>query len=197
MLLVQQNVLKNCVKALIEKKMNSIHVSVKAIAIILLMFFTHFSHAKDDVKNSQSDITQKSGVNEKTYKANDDIEKESISNHVDIGASNYLQMLLGLFFIVAFIFSIAWLIKRMGTLSPSHSSNLKIIAGLNVGQREKIIVVQIMDEQILVGVTQSNIQLLSKLENNIPSQPYSAAGGFQDKLTSAMQGFKKKTSGDK
>ena len=102
-------------------------------------------------------------------------------------------MLFGLFVIVAFIFAVAWLIKRMGTLNPNHSTNLKIVAGLSVGQREKIVVVQVMDEQFLVGITQSNIQLLNKLEQSIPVQNTPSLGGFQEKLHSAMSNFTKKS----
>ena len=113
-----------------------------------------------------------------------------LKKNSSVDASDYLKMVVGLFFIVGFIFTIAWLIKRMGTLNPNHNQNLKVIAGLTVGQREKIIVLQVMDEQLLVGVTQSNIQLLSKLETPLEQPKNTSMSGFQKKLQSALNGYK-------
>ncbi len=137
--------------------------------------------------------TDKEAIQTKANKAG--IETNSIDtleNHSQIGAANYLQMIMGLFGIIVFIFAIAWLIKRMGSLNPVHSNNLKVVAGLNVGQREKIIVVQVMDEQLLVGVTQSNIQLLSRLEQPLPNKDASSLGGFHEKFQAAISGLKNK-----
>ncbi len=122
---------------------------------------------------------------------------DSLENHSQIGVSNYLQMIAGLLGIVVFIFAIAWIIKRTGTLNPAHSTNLKVVAGLNVGQREKIIVVQVMDEQLLVGVTQTNIQLLSKLEQPMSESNFQTFGGFQEKLQAAITGLKNKKTENK
>jgi len=116
--------------------------------------------------------------------------EKNIEKHTDIGVTNYIQMLLGLFFIIAFIFAIAWVIKRMGNFNPTNTAQLKVIAGLNVGQKEKIIVVEVMQEQLLLGVTQSNINFLSKLEQPIDSSQASTGNSFQDKLQSAVQGFR-------
>ncbi len=116
--------------------------------------------------------------------------EDGLQSSTHIGVSNYLQMILGLFGVVAFIFVIAWLAKRMGALNSSCSANLKVVAGLNVGHREKIIVIQIMDKQLLVGVTQTNIQLLSELEEPISEATPPSFGGFQEKLQAAIVGLK-------
>ena len=115
---------------------------------------------------------------------------DALQSSTHIGVSNYLQMILGLFGVVAFIFAIAWLAKRMGALNPSGSGNLKVVAGLNVGHREKIIVVQVMNKQLLVGVTQTNIQLLSELEEPISEITPPSFGSFQEKLQAAIVGLK-------
>lgn len=174
---------------------------MKLLIIISFMLFMNISLANE--KNNNEVATNKTQTQSDTLQSESkkaritDVAKvdtpKTLKSHTDIGASNYVQMLFGLFAIVVFIFAVAWLIKRMGTLNPNHSSNLKIIAGLSVGQREKIVVIQVMDEQLLVGITQSNIQLLSKLEQPIPEQSMHSLGGFQDKLQSAMNNFKKKT----
>lgn len=179
-------------------------VTKTIIVLISLILLVNISYAKETsnnvteknktaIENTASNQNNTPPENTLATDVSKSTAQSTLENHTEIGASNYVQMLFGLFAIVAFIFGIAWLIKRMGTLNPSHSSNLKIIAGLSVGQREKIVVVQVMDEQLLVGITQSNIQLLSKLEQPIPAPNMHSLGGFQEKLQSAMNSFKKKS----
>jgi len=167
-----------------------VSVNVIIISLILFMQMTYADESKnnDIVTEQQENKFSKGSVDKSEVSSS-----STLKSHTDIGASNYIQMLLGLFFIIAFIFTVAWLIKRMGTMSPSHSNNLKVVAGLNVGQREKIIVLQVMDEQLLVGVTPSNINLLSKLENPIIEKAGSSLNGFQEKLQSAISNFKNDT----
>ena len=165
----------------------------KTIVLIILVSLVSIANAnniKNDTekKNVVTSQSEKLGI-----KPSNQQSKPTLENNSEIGVTNYVQMLFGLFAIIAFIFAVAWLIKRMGTLNPSHSTHLKIVAGLSVGQREKIVVVQAMDEQFLVGITQSNIQLLNKLDKSIPVQNMPTLGGFQEKLQSAMSNFTKKS----
>jgi len=171
--------------------MNRGIVSVNVI-IISLMLFMQMTYADESKNSNIVTVTeqQEKKISKESIAESEVSDSSTLKSHTDIGASNYIQMLLGLFFIIAFIFIVAWFIKRMGTMSPSHSNNLKVVAGLNVGQREKIIVLQVMDQQLLVGVTPSNIQLLSKLENPIIEKAGSSFNGFQEKLQSAISNFK-------
>ena len=176
---------------------------IKTIVIISFMLFLNISHSEDGSTKGNSEKNQdktgqlKSPESKKLSEIKKSPDRKNTSgtlqDNSEIGVTNYIQMLFGLFAIVAFIFAVAWLIKRMGTLNPNHSSHLKIVAGISVGQREKIVVVQVMGEQLLVGITQSNIQLLNKLEKPIPEQGTPSLGGFQDKLQTAMKSFTNKT----
>lgn len=177
------------------------------------MLFVNVTHSADSsiksdgVKNQDKIGLLKSPESKKLseikkspeIKNSSEIKKTSttLQENSEIGVRNYVQMLFGLFAIVAFIFAVAWLIKRLGTLNPNHSSHLKIIAGISVGQREKIVVVQVMGEQLLVGITQTNIQLLNKLEKPIPEQGSPSLGGFQEKLQTAMKNFTNKSNAGK
>ena len=167
-----------------------IRIIIVLISLVSLESIANAGDVKNDTekKNIVTSQTEKLGVKPSSQQS-----KPTLENNAEIGVTNYVQMLFGLFAIVIFIFAVAWLIKRMGTLNPNHSTHLKIVAGLSVGQREKIVVVQVMDEQFLVGITQSNIQLLNKLDKSIPVQNMPTLGGFQEKLQSAMSNFTKKS----
>lgn len=84
-----------------------------------------------------------------------------------IGASSILQIVAGLFLVLAIIIGAGWLLKRYGGIGGMSNANLKVIAGITVGQREKIVIVQAGDVQVLVGIAPGSIRTLHVLENNI------------------------------
>ena len=172
--------------------MNRCNTFITKIIVLISLVLVNIANANDvknntEKKNVVTSQTEKLGIKPPNQQS-----KATLENNAEVGVTNYVQMLFGLFAIITFIFAVAWLIKRMGTLNPNHSAHLKIVAGLSVGQREKIVVIQVMDEQLLVGITQSNIQLLHKLDESIPVQNIPSLGGFQEKLQSAMSNFTKK-----
>ena len=134
------------------------------VVIGLIMIAPNISANSTQLENTKENKTEQNRI---LSESENNKQPKTLESASHIGASDYLQMILGLMLIVAFIFAMSWFIKRLGGLNPNSSHDLKVVAGLSVGQREKIIVVQVLNEQILVGVTQSNIQLLSKLDEPI------------------------------
>ena len=107
-----------------------------------------------------------------------------------IGVGNYLQMFLGLFLIVALIFGMAWLMRRMGNVGGMATENLKVLGGVSVGQREKIVIVQAGETQLLVGVTPGQIRTLHVMDEPIATnlnQKTGSSTGFADKLHAAIK----------
>ncbi|WP_122034136.1 flagellar biosynthetic protein FliO [Aliivibrio sp. EL58] len=83
------------------------------------------------------------------------------SANVDLAAT-----LGSLVFVIALILFFAWLLKRMrvpGVVGGSGSA-MSIVKQLPVGTKERIAVVQVGEEQFLIGITSQNINMLSKLE---------------------------------
>ncbi|XOV79259.1 MAG: flagellar biosynthetic protein FliO [Aestuariibacter sp.] len=93
-------------------------------------------------------------------------------------------MLLSLLLVIAVIFAVAFIVKRFTGL---HSSNgqIKSVASLMVGTRERIAVIQVGDEQHLIGVTPHNINHLAKLDQ--PLTDHATQDKFKSKLASFMQ----------
>lgn len=98
-----------------------------------------------------------------------------------IGAGSYFQMVLGLIFIVALIVGMGWFIRRMGSFNTVASGNLKLLGGLSLGQRERIVLVQVGETQLLVGVGPGQIRTLHVLE-----EPVSMEGGKSQATTSSF-----------
>ncbi|MDH3760599.1 MAG: flagellar biosynthetic protein FliO [Gammaproteobacteria bacterium] len=89
-----------------------------------------------------------------------------------ISSPYLLKLTGGLVLIVALIFVLAWLMKKFNLNQQSQSGLMRIIAGLSVGTRDRIVLLQIGDEQILLGLTPGRIEKLHTL-----AQPLEVPGG--------------------
>lgn len=81
--------------------------------------------------------------------------------------SQLLQVAGGLLLVVITIFALAWLLRRVGMASGVAGSVLRVLGVLSVGQREKLVLVQVGDKQLLVGVTPGSVTTLHVLETPI------------------------------
>ncbi|MUK68509.1 flagellar biosynthetic protein FliO [Aliivibrio fischeri] len=81
--------------------------------------------------------------------------------NVDLAAT-----LGSLIFVIALILFFAWLLKRMRFpgVTGTSGSTMSIVKQLPVGTKERIAVVQVGEEQFLIGITSQNINMLSKLD---------------------------------
>jgi len=114
---------------------------------------------------------------------------QSITNPTSV-----LSIFLSLLLVVAIIFALAYIMRRFN-VTAMGSGQMKVVASMVAGAKEKIMVIQVGDEQHLIGVTSHNISHLSKLEKklDVPSKGMAAtaAGGgdaFKQKLVAAMAG---------
>lgn len=81
-----------------------------------------------------------------------------------MAGESVLSVVLSLILVVAIIFLLAWAMRRMGGTAFKSHSFLKILGGVSMGARERIVLVQVGDEQILLGVAPGRIQTLHKLD---------------------------------
>ena len=82
-----------------------------------------------------------------------------------VGSSmDALNVSLGLIFILVLIFSMAWLVRKMGYSHISGQGQLKLLSTMNLGQKEKIALIQVGQQQLLVGITSQQINTLHVLE---------------------------------
>jgi len=106
---------------------------------------------------------------------------------------NIATTLAALMLVVILILFLAWLVKRMKLPGIQGSDGtLKILRQLPVGQRERIVLLQVGEEQMLVGVTQQNISLLSKLEHPLIMNEVQSGGEFAGQLTKLLKKNDKK-----
>lgn len=86
-------------------------------------------------------------------------------------STGLLQIFAALAFVIALMLALAWLFKRVGPLAHSQHLPMKVIGGLNLGHREKVIVVEVADQWLVLGVTSQQITKLAELEKRELATP--------------------------
>lgn len=107
-----------------------------------------------------------------------------------LALGNAIQMILGLAAVILIIFACAWLFRRYGRLQGGLHAQLKIVGGLSVGPRERLILVQVGSRQLLVGVAPGTLRTLHVLEENIETAKSVHPAGqvpFLDRFTEALR----------
>lgn len=98
------------------------------------------------------------------------------------------QVMSGLVLVIVLIVGMMWLLKRFGGFTGSTNRNIRLIGGINVGTREKIVLVQIGDEQIVLGIAPGSVRKIHILSENIDTEETQEAsdGSFSEKLKKAF-----------
>lgn len=77
------------------------------------------------------------------------------------------QMLLGLLLVIGLIFMLAWLLRRVQQIGPRGNQVIKLIASQALGPRDRLVLVQVGGEQILLGLTAGRITPLHVLKEPV------------------------------
>lgn len=101
-----------------------------------------------------------------------------------LNSGSVMQMLAGLLLVVGLIFLLAWLLKRFTGISGQHRS-LQVVASLSLSAREKLVLVQAGDKQLLLGVAPGRVNLLQSYDQPL-IEPGVAMGEFASKLQQAL-----------
>ncbi|TBU95479.1 flagellar biosynthetic protein FliO [Phytopseudomonas dryadis] len=79
-----------------------------------------------------------------------------------------LQLLLGLLLVIGLIFLLAWLMRRVQRMGPRGSGQvIKIVATQALSPRDRLVLVQIGGEQVLLGLTPGRIASLHVMNEPI------------------------------
>ena len=76
-----------------------------------------------------------------------------------------------LLLVLALIVGLGWLLKRMPGSGFRPAEGMKLVASLNVGARERLVVVEVNNQQLLLGVTAGSINTLHVLPEPLPATP--------------------------
>lgn len=117
---------------------------------------------------------------------------------VSVGPSigGLLQLTFGLVFVVAMIFAFAWAMRRYMRLQNSVSGGMQILGGLSMGVRERLVLVQVGEQQLLLGVTPTTITTLHVLEKPVALDMVNRFDApFAERLNTILQRIKSHKAG--
>jgi flagellar protein FliO/FliZ len=104
-------------------------------------------------------------------------------------AGSGLQLLFGLIVVLGLLMGIAWWLKRFGPVRGVGSSAAKIIGGVSVGTRERVMVVEVGEQWIVIGVAPGSVNALSTM----PRQEHVAQAGMPHQSVPNFSGWLKQT----
>ena len=78
-------------------------------------------------------------------------------------AGSLLQTILSLGFVIALLVGLAWLLKRFGPKHITGGTTVKLVGALSVGARERILVVEVGEQWIVVGASPGRMNALATL----------------------------------
>lgn len=104
-----------------------------------------------------------------------------------VSFGNFIQMALGLMLVLALIVLVAWLLRRFSPLAGTAHGALRVIGGISLGQRERMVLVQAGSKQILLGVAPGRVQTLCVLDEPLPvTAGPEQAGSFAQQLAQRL-----------
>lgn len=112
--------------------------------------------------------------------AADGVGKTLLSDPVSTGS--IFQLILMLLLVVGFILLAAWFFRRMGQFGMANNQTIRYLGGISVGQRERVVLVEVGGTQLLLGVAPGRVQTLLKLENPIEPDTAEVQSSFAKKL---------------
>ncbi|BAZ93884.1 flagellar protein [Thiohalobacter sp. COW1] len=90
--------------------------------------------------------------------------------------SNLLQVLLGLVAVIVLMLIFAWLMRRMSGFQGGVPGAMRVLGGLSMGAREKVVLIQVGETQLVLGVAPGRVQTLHVLEEKIETPVREGAG---------------------
>lgn len=88
-----------------------------------------------------------------------------VGRHVEANL-DVASILLSLLLVLALIIAVAFLAKRIQP-QGNKLSGMKVVTSLHLGTKERLVVVEVDDKQLLLGVTAQQISLIQTLENKM------------------------------
>ena len=103
-----------------------------------------------------------------------------------------IQMLGGLVLMLIIILGLAWVLKRFSLIPNTANGAMKLVAATGVGQRERVVIVEINGTWLVLGVAPGRVNMLHSMEKPSTSlqqdtAPESVAADFAEQLNDSIR----------
>jgi flagellar protein FliO/FliZ len=108
-----------------------------------------------------------------------------------ISSGSVLQVVLSLALVLVAVVVVGWILKRINLPQQGAGNALKVVSGVAVGQRERIVLVEVNDTWLVVGVAPGQVNSLHTMPKGaLPATSRLATGDdskFQGWLKQMME----------
>lgn len=103
-------------------------------------------------------------------------------------AGQLTQLVLGLLLVLGLIFLLAWLLRRVQSAAPGNGQLIEILGSRTLGPRDRLLLIQVGKEQILIGHSPGSIEALHVLAEpvDVPANARQATPEFAQRLMELM-----------
>lgn len=105
----------------------------------------------------------------------------------DVGAMG-LRVVLSLIGVVALALALAWMMRRLQLGAGHGHRRLRVLESLNVGVKERVVLIAMGERQLLLGVAPGSVRTLHVLDTPIAEPAPSAPVGFAQVLSNLRGG---------
>lgn len=89
----------------------------------------------------------------------------------DLGSSA-LQMIFGLLLVLGLLLGTLWLLKRIGQPHGQAAGLLRVVAGVAVGSRERVVILELGNSWLVLGVAPGQVSTLAEIpRQEMPARP--------------------------
>ena len=105
------------------------------------------------------------------------------------GVGGIGQISLALFVVIAAVFAVAWLTKRLRNVSGVGNNGIEVLAQTSLGAKERAVIVRVGGTRLLLGVTSGQVSLLHTMtdEPAAPREPEQAAPSSRPSFTEMLK----------
>lgn len=93
------------------------------------------------------------------------------------GIGYYLQLFFGLLFVIALIYGCAWLMRRFNAATVPGAGAMRVLGSLAVGAKERVVLVQVGETQMLLGVAPGSVTTLQVFSQPVVGKTVGKAVG--------------------
>jgi flagellar protein FliO/FliZ len=90
------------------------------------------------------------------------------------GAAGLGQVTLALLVVLAAVFALAWLLKRLRRITGGGSESIEVLAQASLGSKERAVIVRVAGARLLLGVASGQVSLLQTLPPEAGTPPPAA-----------------------
>jgi len=111
---------------------------------------------------------------------------------VPVSEGSPLKVVFGLLVVLATIAALAWAMKKLSNTKMGAQSLVRIVGGVSVGSRERVVVVEVAGRWIVVGVAPGRVNGIANLaisesapheQSDVASEPQEPSYGLKNNLS--------------